>query len=113
MLKEIETINGEPTIVKIVRVPNADSLKKLCFDLKAVEKDGCFILGTIINDKPLLAVMLNDNQQSKGLKAGDIVKVAAKMMRGGGGGAQHFATAGGSDANGLVNAVQKAVELVS
>ncbi|SOE23616.1 alanyl-tRNA synthetase [Spirosomataceae bacterium TFI 002] len=113
ILNEIELVNGEPTIVKIVALPNADALKKLCFDLKAVEGQGCFILGTIINDKPLLAVMLNDNQQAKGLKAGDIVKDAAKLMRGGGGGAPHFATAGGSDANGLVSALEKAVQLIS
>ena len=40
-----------------------------------------------------------------------IVREAAKLIKGGGGGAPHFATAGGKDASGLEEAVKKVVDL--
>jgi alanyl-tRNA synthetase len=46
-----------------------------------------------------------------GLKAGMLVKEAAKLIQGGGGGAPHFATAGGKNPEGLLSAVDKVIEL--
>ena len=40
-----------------------------------------------------------------------MVREAAKLIQGGGGGAPHFATAGGKDVNGLEAAVEKVLEL--
>ena len=45
------------------------------------------------------------------MHAGNLVREAAKLIKGGGGGAPHFATAGGKDASGLEAAVAKVVEL--
>ena len=45
------------------------------------------------------------------LNAGTLVREAAKLIKGGGGGAPHFATAGGKDAAELEAAVKKVVEL--
>ena len=47
---------------------------------------------------------------SRKLNAGQLVREAAKLIKGGGGGAPHFATAGGKDANGLEDAVKKIIE---
>ena len=71
------------------------------------------ILGTVINQKPSLAVMIDEALVTeKGLNASNTVREAAKAMKGGGGGQPHFATAGGSDADGLINAINKAKELI-
>ena len=40
-----------------------------------------------------------------------MIREAAKLMKGGGGGQPHYAQAGGKDANGLMAAVEKIVEL--
>ena len=45
------------------------------------------------------------------LNAGTLVREAAKLIKGGGGGAAHFATAGGKDTTGIDAAVDKVIEL--
>lgn len=55
--------------------------------------------------------MLSDNLVAGGLKAGALVKEAAKLIQGGGGGQPHFATAGGKNIDGLNAAVDKIIEL--
>ena len=46
-----------------------------------------------------------------GWNAGTLVREAARLIKGGGGGAPHFATAGGKDPEGLMAAVEKVIEL--
>ena len=52
-----------------------------------------------------------DLVKDNALNAGQMVREAAKLIQGGGGGAPHFATAGGKDVNGLEAAVEKVLEL--
>ena len=69
------------------------------------------LAGTINEGKPMLTVMLSDNLVTGGLKAGNLVKEAAKLIQGGGGGQPHFATAGGKNIDGLNAAIEKVLEL--
>lgn len=109
LLKNIETIDGVQVIAAKVSVPNADGLKQLAYELKGKMENSFIALGAEINGKPLLAVIIDETlMKAKDLHAGKIVKEAAKEMRGGGGGQPHFATAGGSDVNGLEKAIAKA-----
>ena len=55
--------------------------------------------------------MLRANLVGGGRKAGNLVKEAAKLIQGGGGGQPHFATAGGKNPDGLSAAVDKVLEL--
>ena len=45
------------------------------------------------------------------MNAGKLVREAAKLIQGGGGGQPHFATAGGKNAEGIIAATDKVVEL--
>ena len=45
------------------------------------------------------------------LNAGKIIREAAKLIKGGGGGQPHYAQAGGKDVEGVTAAVDKAIEL--
>lgn len=47
------------------------------------------------------------------MNAGQIVREAAKLIKGGGGGQPFFAQAGGKDAEGLSNAFDKIFELLN
>ncbi len=104
--------------VKLVRavLPTAmspDVVKDLAFQLAgALPENMLCVLGSSNEGKPLLTVMVSKNLvEGRGLHAGNLVREAAKLIKGGGGGAPHFATAGGKDANGLEAAVDKVIEL--
>lgn len=58
--------------------------------------------------------MLSDDMvKDHGLNAGQLVREAAKLMQGGGGGQPHFASAGGKNPDGLSAAIDKVVELAN
>jgi len=70
------------------------------------------IFGTTLGEKPNLIVALSDDLVAKGLHAGNMVREAAKLMQGGGGGQPALATAGGKDCNGLEEAMKRVLELI-
>jgi alanyl-tRNA synthetase len=92
---------------------SAEQLRDLAFQLRG-QTDNIFLaLGAVINDKPLLTVMMSDNLvKEMKLNAAEIVKTAAKEINGGGGGQAFYATAGGKNIDGLNRAVEKAVEFI-
>ena len=47
------------------------------------------------------------------LNAGKIIREAAKLIQGGGGGQPHYAQAGGKNADSIRSAVDKVIELIS
>lgn len=109
-----ETADG----IKIVKgvIPTAiapDAVKDLAFQISGILPENMFcVLGSSYEGKPLLTVMISKNLvESRSLNAGNLVREAAKLIKGGGGGAPHFATAGGKDVAGLEAAVCKVMEL--
>ncbi len=90
-----------------------DAAKDLAFQLAGILPENMFcVLGTTYEGKPLLTVMISKNLvEERQLNAGAIVREAAKLIKGGGGGAPHFATAGGKDATHLEEAVKKVIEI--
>lgn len=58
--------------------------------------------------------MISDNLvKEHGLNAGQMVREAAKLMQGGGGGQPHYAQAGGKNPDGLNAAVDKVIALAN
>ncbi|UBM59857.1 alanine--tRNA ligase [Marinilongibacter aquaticus] len=113
ILNTAEEIHGATVIAQQVDVPHADALKQLAYELKAKLQKAYIVLGAVINEKPMLALIIDEDLiKDKDLHAGKIVKEAAKEMRGGGGGQPHFATAGGSQIEGLEKAIEKAKSFV-
>ena len=100
------------TVIKLVLPLPANSVKNIAFQLRGeITENMLFVVGSVENDRPMLTVMLSDNLVAGGLKAGVLVKEAAKLIQGGGGGQPHFATAGGKNIDGLPAAVDKVIEL--
>jgi alanyl-tRNA synthetase len=111
LLKSIQDVDGIKLIKLVGPVP-ADAVKNIAFQLRGeITENLFFVAGTVDHAKPMLTVMISDNLVATGLKAGVLVKEAAKLIKGGGGGQPHFATAGGKDVDGLSAAVDKVLEL--
>ncbi len=114
MVAGAKDINGVK-VVKHVFVADMDAnlVKDLAFQVANILPEKMFcVFGSKSNDKPLITVMISkDLIAEKGLDAGKLVREAGKCIKGGGGGAPHFATAGGKDTTGIDAAVEKVLEL--
>ena len=91
----------------------AEVVKGVAFEIKASVKENIiFLAATHENQRPMLTVLIADNLVSDSLNASKIVREAAKLIQGGGGGQPHFAQAGGKNSDGLSAALDKMNELV-
>jgi alanyl-tRNA synthetase len=98
-------INGIKLVSAVVDLNSADVIKDLCFQLKQ-SPTTAVVLGAVMNDKAQLYIAFSDDLvQSKQLNAAAMVKQIAPIIQGGGGGSHAYATAGGSNASALSDAL--------
>jgi len=110
LLKSATKVNGIRFIAQKVDM-EADDMKNISFILRK-EKNLAMVLAAKAKDKVLLTVMLTDNLVTKGLNAGTIITDIAKEIKGSGGGQPFFATAGGTNADGIQAAFEKVKKLL-
>ncbi len=104
--------NNANVLFEKVEGVNADGLKKIQFDLKNEFDNFFFVATTVVNDKPLLSIIISEDLvKAKNLHAGNLVKELAKAIKGGGGGQPFYATAGGTDISGMDTVLRQAEEL--
>jgi alanyl-tRNA synthetase len=103
-----ENINGINFIATQVDLPNAEAVKNLAFEVKALVPDLYLVFTTLIDEKPGITVMISENIVSESLNAAKIVRELGKEIQGGGGGQPFYATAGGKNAAGLASVLDKA-----
>ena len=90
----------------------AEAVKDIAFQLRAEVGNALVCIGSVADGKPLLTCAASDSLvQDHGVNVGKVIREAAKLMQGGGGGQPHFATAGGKNPDGLSAAVDKFLEL--
>ena len=102
LLDNAETISSGVKVVAMngVRVPEV--VKATAFRIRELAPDDTVFIAATADaaGKPLLTVMV-DNNLTATYNASQIVRQAAKLIKGGGGGQPGFAQAGGKDAEGL------------
>lgn len=98
--------------VKSVPASNVDSLRRTADHIKEQMKSGVVVLGSVIDERPMVVVMVTKDLTGAGLNAGNIAKAIAGKMGGGGGGSPVVAQAGGKDAEQLEAALESAQEVV-
>ena len=112
LLEKARIINGVTVVTaKTMMMPNV--AKDLVFKIRERHPENLLcVIGNIFENKPTLNVMLSDDMvKDHGLNAGQLVREAAKLMQGGGGGQPHYASAGGKNLDGLSAAMDKVIEL--
>ena len=112
LVEQAREVNGVKVVTSVIPMSPA-AAKDLAFKIRAAVQGSLLcVLGTHDNQKPQLSIMMSDDMVSDhGLNAGQMVREAAKLIQGGGGGQPHFAQAGGKNVDGLSAAVDKVIEL--
>jgi alanyl-tRNA synthetase len=109
LLASVQIIDGVNVIAQKIELDDSGAIKDLAFQLKAQVENMYLVLGAAINGKPNLTIVVSEElSKAKDLHAGNIIREAAKEMRGGGGGQPFYATAGGSNIDGIEAAIEKA-----
>ena len=112
LLQQAREVGGVKVVTCVLPM-TPEAAKDLAFKLRAAQPENMLcVIGSKHDNKPLLTVMATDDLVSdRGFNAGKVIREAAKLIQGGGGGQPHFATAGGKNVDGLYAAVDKVVEL--
>ena len=113
LLEKARTINGV-TVVSAILPLMPQGVKDLVFKIRQeVPENLLCVIGSVDAGKPMLSVMLSDDMvKDHNLNAGQLVREAAKLIQGGGGGQPHYATAGGKNVDGLSAAVDCVISKV-
>ncbi len=114
LLNTTVDINGTMVIKAVLPVDPA-SAKDISFKVREnITSNLLCVLGTVHEGRPALSIMLSDDMvKDRNLNAGKIIREAAKLIQGGGGGQPHYAQAGGKNADGVSAAVDKVIELAN
>ena len=114
LLSRIKKVNGISVITAVLPIEPA-AAKDLVFKLReAVPQKLVAVIGSTAHNKPLLTVMFSDDMvKEHQLNAGQIIREAAKLIQGGGGGQPHYAQAGGKNIDGMNAAVDKVIALAN
>ena len=112
LLENVDEINGVKVLKAAFENKDVNELKEIVDRGKEKLQSGIIILGTNNGGKAIFVVGVTKDLISK-VKAGEIVKVAAQVAGGNGGGRPDFAQAGGKDGNAVKEAVDKAFEFVN
>ncbi|MCR5293878.1 MAG: alanine--tRNA ligase [Lachnospiraceae bacterium] len=107
---EAEKVGGVPFIARSMKDVDVNGLRELGDSLKETLEEYVIVLASETAGKVNLLVMASDGAVKKGAHAGNLVREAAKVVGGGGGGRPNMAQAGGRDAGKIREALAKAKE---
>ncbi|MCY1241787.1 Alanine--tRNA ligase [compost metagenome] len=112
LASEIEEINGIKFLAKQVDL-NPEGAKDLAYELGTLGNNLFLVLATAEEGKPMLTCYISKELVAeKNFNAGQVVRELGKYIQGGGGGQPFFATAGGKNAGGIPEALEKAKDFV-
>ncbi|URN92955.1 MAG: alanine--tRNA ligase [Candidatus Pristimantibacillus lignocellulolyticus] len=104
---------GEVSILTAkVNASNMEALRSIVDELKTKLPTSVIVLGAAADDKVNLAAAVSQDLVKKGFHAGKIIKEAAQLCGGNGGGRPDMAQAGGKEVEKLDDALKLAQELV-
>ncbi|WP_322761527.1 alanine--tRNA ligase [Frankia sp. Cr2] len=87
---------------------SADDLRRLVLDIRgrlAADRPVVVAAAAAVDRRPVIVVGTNAPARDRGVKAGELVRGAAKVLGGGGGGKDDLAQGGGTDATAIADAL--------
>ena len=105
LLSHAVRLNGLSVLAEQVEANDVDALRQMTDWFRDKLGSSVVVLGSVINEKPMLVAAATDDAIEKGIHAGNLVRDAAKIVGGGGGGRPNMAQAGGRHADKLPEAL--------
>lgn len=113
LLSKQQPIGSINFIGEKMELPSADIAKDICFSLKNEIPNLLMILGSELNGKANLFLVISDNLvKEKNWNASTLIREFSKEIQGGGGGQPFYASAGGTNVGGIPTAIAKAKQWV-
>ncbi|ASN05143.1 alanine--tRNA ligase [Virgibacillus necropolis] len=112
ILEEVKNVNSVPLLAEKVNVKDMNQLRGMVDDIKQKLGTGMILLATDNDGKVQLAAGVSKDLIEKGLHAGKLIKGAAQLCGGGGGGRPDMAQAGGKDPSKINDALAYATNYV-
>lgn len=106
LIKKAEPVKGQIVVRSLVENLDSKTIKSMAFQLEKELGDAIILLGFIENGKANIMLTISESLvTSKGYNAGQMIRQLAQPIQGGGGGQAFFASAGGSEPQGLVSSL--------
>lgn len=112
ILKSIKEIKGVKSAIFALNDIDGDTLRNLADKIRDKMMDGVVVLGSSFKDKVQFVAMATKSAVTRGIHCGKIVKEAASITGGGGGGRPDMAQAGGKLPQKLSEAIGKVGEII-
>ncbi|MCL6537085.1 MAG: alanine--tRNA ligase [Acidothermus sp.] len=107
LVGRMREVDGFPVVAeKLATEVDADGLRALAGDVRGrIGPNAVVVLGANAGGRPLVVAAVGPDAVDRGIKAGDLVRIAAQRLGGGGGGRPDFAQGGGTDLSALDDAL--------
>jgi alanyl-tRNA synthetase len=100
-----QSVDGVPVLAGLIPNASAELLRALVDRFRSDHPSGVAVLASAIDNRPIIVAAVTQDLVSRGLHAGELVKVVAQQVGGGGGGKPTLAQAGGKDPSQLPTAL--------
>jgi alanyl-tRNA synthetase len=104
-LSQVREADGVKMLAARVKTTRPDNLRDLADALRDKLGSAVIVLGTVSDDKPYFVVSVTPDLVARGYHAGNIIREAARITGGGGGGKPNLAQGGGKDPSKLDEAL--------
>ena len=108
-----QTVGDLSVIATIADVASIADLRELADTWNQGAKSDVLVLAAKHAGKANMIIALGDKARKQGLKAGDLIKIAAPIFGGGGGGRPNLAQAGGANPAGLADAIKAVLAAIA
>lgn len=108
----VETVGGRPLVAAVIREANAQALKDLGIAIRQRLRSGVIALAGVDGESISLFVTASDDLVKTGVHAGNLLRVAAPLVAGRGGGQPAMAQGGGKNpagASAALDAIRSAL----
>ena len=112
VMNQVKEIKGVKVLAAKLEGVDMNGLRDLGDQLKEKLGEGIVVLASVTDGKVSLMATATDGAQKMGAHAGNLIKVIASIVGGGGGGRPNMAQAGGKNPAGVDEAIAKVAEVV-